>query len=188
MKSVICLPIFSNRGQTFGVLYVSTKYSFPENTLTMLTLLCEQASISISNALLFRSVQAGTRENLKMISAQKDALEIARKSREDALKATKIKSNFLASMSHELRTPFSSFYGLLDLLSNTTLDTGQSEIVQTAKQSCELLLKIIDSILDYSKLEASALKLEPNEFPAENIIAVSGHCAQVILAYTHVDY
>lgn len=93
IKSVICLPIFSNRGQTFGAVYVSTKYSFPENTLTILTLLCEQASVSVSNALLVRSVQAGTRENLKMISAQKNALETARKSREDALKATKVCSN-----------------------------------------------------------------------------------------------
>ncbi len=91
-RNVICLPIFSNRGQTFGVVYVSTKYSFPENTLTMLTLLCQQASISVSNALLFRSVQAGTKENLKMISAQRDALETARKSREDALKATKVRA------------------------------------------------------------------------------------------------
>lgn len=48
----------------------------------------------------------------------------------------------------------SSFYGLLDILSGTELNAGQREIVQTAKQSCELLLKIIDSILDYSKLEA----------------------------------
>lgn len=62
-------------------------------------------------------------------------------------------------MSHELRTPFrfvsiesesseltlmfSSFYGLLDLLSGTELNPGQSEIVQTAKQSCEQLLKVI---------------------------------------------
>jgi CheY-like chemotaxis protein/nitrogen-specific signal transduction histidine kinase len=113
-----------------------------------------------------------------MIAAQRDALEAARKSREEALKATKIKSNFLASMSHELRTPFSSFYGLLDLLSGTELNTGQTEIVQTAKQSCELLLKIIDSILDYSKLEASAVKLEYSGFPVENIIA---DCMELLL-------
>ncbi|KAF5338436.1 hypothetical protein D9758_012211 [Tetrapyrgos nigripes] len=115
-RSVICIPISSNRGQTFGAVYVASKYSFSRNVLTSLTLLCQQASISVSNALLFRSVQAGTRENLKMISAQKDALEAARKSREDALKAT----------------------------------------------------KIIDSILDYSKLEASAVKLEPSGFLVED--------------------
>ncbi|KIK70394.1 hypothetical protein GYMLUDRAFT_89430 [Collybiopsis luxurians FD-317 M1] len=177
-RSVICIPIFSNRGQTFGAVYVASKYAFSQNIVTILTLLCQQASISVSNALLFRSVQAGTRENLKMIAVQREALDSARKSREDALKATKIKSNFLASMSHELRTPFSSFYGLLDLLSGTELNPGQSEIVQTAKQSCELLLKIIDSILDYSKLEASAVKLEPSGFLVENIIA---DCMELLL-------
>ena len=57
----------------------------------MIHLLCQQATISITNALLFRSVQAGTRENLRMIDAQKKALAIARQSREDALKATKVK-------------------------------------------------------------------------------------------------
>jgi GAF domain-containing protein len=88
-RSVICLPIFSNRGQTFGAVYCASRYPFSKNTVTILTLLCQQASISISNALLFRSVQTGTRENLKMISAQREALEAARKSREDALKATK---------------------------------------------------------------------------------------------------
>ncbi|KAF8167825.1 hypothetical protein B0H34DRAFT_645007 [Crassisporium funariophilum] len=176
-RSVVCLPIFSNRGQTFGAVYFASKYPFSQNTVTILTLLCQQASISIANALLFRSVQAGTRENLKMIAAQREALETARKSREDALKATKIKSNFLASMSHELRTPFSSFYGLLDLLSGTELNPGQSEIVQTAKQSCELLLKIIDSILDYSKLEASAVKLEPSGF----LVEVVKDCMELLL-------
>lgn len=93
-RSVICIPIFSNRGQTFGAVYVASKYSFSQNIMTILTLLCQQASISVSNALLFRSVQAGTRENLKMIAVQRDALEAARKSREDALKATKVNPAF----------------------------------------------------------------------------------------------
>jgi GAF domain-containing protein len=89
-RSVVCLPILSNRGQTFGAVYVASKYAFSQRTVTILTLLCQQSSIGIANALLFRSVQAGTRENLKMIATQKDALEAARKSREDALKATKV--------------------------------------------------------------------------------------------------
>ncbi|KAG5723159.1 Peroxide stress-activated histidine kinase mak2 [Termitomyces sp. T112] len=178
LRSVFCMPMFSNRGQTFAAVFISSNRPFSQNTLTKLTLLYQQASISISNALLFRSVQSGTKDNLKMIATQREALEAARKSREDALKATKTKSNFLASMSHELRTPFSSFYGLLDLLSGTELNPGQSEIVQTAKQSCELLLKIIDSILDYSKLEASAVKLEPSGFLVEDIIA---DCMELLL-------
>ncbi|KAK7064662.1 histidine kinase [Favolaschia claudopus] len=160
-RSIICLPIRSNRGQTFGAVYFASKYEFSPNIVTMLTLLCQQASISVANALLFRSVQAGTRENLKMIAAQRDALEAARKSREDALTATKASESCI-----------------LDLLSGTQLDAGQSEIVQTAKQSCELLLRIIDSILDYSKLEASAVKLEPSGFLVESIIA---DCMELLL-------
>lgn len=89
-RSVICLPILGNRGQTFGALYVASKYPFSKNTVTILTSLCQQASVSIANALLFRSVQAGTKENLKMINTQRTALDEARRSREDALKATKV--------------------------------------------------------------------------------------------------
>ncbi|KAI5991480.1 STKc type histidine kinase [Pisolithus albus] len=169
--SEIGLPIFSNRGQILGALYVSTKRILSQTTLVTLNVLCQQANISISSAILFRSVQAGTRENLKMIASQREALEAARKSREDAIRATRVKSRFIANMSHEMRTPFSSFYGLLDLLSGTELNAGQREIVDTAKQSCEILLKIIDSILDYSKLEASAMKLDFSAFPVESVIA-----------------
>lgn len=50
--------------------------------------------------------------------------------------------------------------------------------MQTAKQSCELLLKIIDSILDYSKLEASALKLETVPFLVEDVAA---DCVELLL-------
>ncbi|KAG9055946.1 hypothetical protein FS842_000718 [Serendipita sp. 407] len=177
-RSVICVPFSNNRGQTYGALYLGSHYAFSQTNLALLSLLSQQASISIANALLFQSVQQATKANLQMIQFQRQALEEARASKEDAMKATKIKSNFLASMSHELRTPFSSFYGLLDILGGTKLDSNQKELVQTAKQSCELLLKIIDSILDYSKLEASALKLEAVPFLVEDVVA---DCVELLL-------
>lgn len=78
-RAVICLPIYSNRGQTFGAVYLASRYSFLQSTVDILTLFLQQASTrfvlrpyarsalklsisfscSISNALLFRSVQAG---------------------------------------------------------------------------------------------------------------------------------
>lgn len=128
IRSIICIPFSNNRGQTYGALFVGSQYPFSQTNLSMLSLLCQQSSISIANALLFRSVQQATKANLQMIQTQKQALEEARKSREDAMKATKIKSNFLASMSHELRTPFSSFYGLLDILGGTSLNPEQREL------------------------------------------------------------
>lgn len=93
-RSIICLPIISNRGQIFGGLYLSSKHTFAKNRLGVLHLLTQQASIAISNALLFRSVQQATKANIQMISNQKQALEDARRSREEALQATKARHTF----------------------------------------------------------------------------------------------
>ncbi|KAG0048540.1 histidine kinase osmosensor, partial [Gryganskiella cystojenkinii] len=79
------------------------------------------------------------------------------------------KSNFLANMSHELRTPFSGFHGMLTLLGYSPLDDEQKECVQTAKESCEKLLMIIDDLLDFSKLEADKVTLEASPFDLEEV-------------------
>ncbi|KZT56029.1 hypothetical protein CALCODRAFT_550887 [Calocera cornea HHB12733] len=172
-RTILCFPIYhAGRGDMMGCIYMASHrpFAYPPHIVTMMTVLAQQASISITNCLLFQDVTKATRNNIRMINSQKEALEEARRSREDALRAAKTKSNFLASMSHELRTPFSSFYGLLDLLSNTELDWEQRELVQTARQSCELLLEIIDGLLDYSKLEASAVKLESIPLNVEDLV------------------
>ena len=70
------------------------------------------------------------------------------------------KGEFLATMSHEIRTPLNGIIPLLDILLGSPLKDDQREYVRTAFQSARQLLRIVDDILDYSKLDANKLTLE----------------------------
>ena len=80
--------------------------------------------------------------------------------KQDAEAATRAKGEFLATMSHEVRTPLNGIIPMLDLLQSSKLALDQREMLSTALQSARQLLRIVDDILDYSKLEANALQLE----------------------------
>ncbi|MCC6263975.1 MAG: PAS domain S-box protein [Bryobacterales bacterium] len=77
-----------------------------------------------------------------------------------AQKATRLQGNFLATMSHEIRTPLNGVLGMTSLLLQTSLDRRQREFGQAIQSSAESLLSIVNSILDYSKLEAQRVDLE----------------------------
>jgi signal transduction histidine kinase/CheY-like chemotaxis protein/HPt (histidine-containing phosphotransfer) domain-containing protein len=74
--------------------------------------------------------------------------------------ATMSKGEFLATMSHEIRTPLNGIIPLLDILLSAPLAPDHRDYVQTAFGSAKQLLRIVDDILDYSKLEANKLELE----------------------------
>ncbi|MCC6594194.1 MAG: response regulator [Xanthomonadales bacterium] len=74
--------------------------------------------------------------------------------------ANMAKGEFLATMSHEMRTPLNGIIPLLEILRDTKLGPDQREYLNTAYQSSKSLLRIIDDILDYSKIEANKLELE----------------------------
>ncbi|KAI7858865.1 hypothetical protein BDC45DRAFT_497792 [Circinella umbellata] len=170
-KSIICMPIIHKCTVAGCLLIEGAVGVFTHRHVTVLGLLCQQMGISITNAFLFKSVQRVTRANMRMIEMQKQALEEARRSKEAADRATRLREIFLANMSHEIRTPFSGFYGMISLLAETKLDPEQHDLVHTAKESCEILLRLIDDLLNFSKLQAGKVSLDFSPVIIDNAIA-----------------
>jgi len=86
------------------------------------------------------------------------------RAKQAAESAVMAKGEFLATMSHEIRTPLNGIVPMLDLLMHSRMAPDQQELVKTASASAQQLLRIVDDILDYSKLEADKLDLETTTF------------------------
>jgi signal transduction histidine kinase/CheY-like chemotaxis protein len=82
------------------------------------------------------------------------------KARDQAVEASKFKSQFLANMSHEIRTPMNALIGVSDLMLRTHLTREQQEYAHMIRDSAAALLAIVNDILDFSKVEAGKVQLE----------------------------
>jgi len=85
--------------------------------------------------------------------------EALREAKEAAEAGNRAKSHFLANMSHEIRTPLNGIIGLTEMLQETPLAGVQREYVQVIHRSGEVLLQLVNSILDFTKLEAGKVEL-----------------------------
>jgi PAS domain S-box-containing protein len=97
------------------------------------------------------------------VTERRRAAEL-RLAKEAAEHAAQTKTQFLANMSHEIRTPMAGVVGLADLLLATALDERQAQYVRLIQSSAVSLLRIIDDILDFTKIEAGKLTFEESTF------------------------
>lgn len=87
-----------------------------------------------------------------------------------AEEANKAKSIFLANMSHEMRTPLNGVIGASDLILTTPLNSEQKDLVNTLRNSGHILLKLIENVLDFSKIESGKLIAEIVDFDLHHLI------------------
>ena len=104
------------------------------------------------------------------ITEQKRIAAALETAREDAERANRTKSEFLAVMSHEIRTPLNGVLGMSHALARTDLAPDQSEMVGVIEQSGTSLLSILNDLLDLSKIEAGRLELETTDFDIEALV------------------
>ncbi|WP_051241688.1 hybrid sensor histidine kinase/response regulator [Azohydromonas australica] len=89
---------------------------------------------------------------------------------DEALAASRAKSDFLANMSHEIRTPMNAVLGLVYLLEREELSAAARTLVRKVHNAGRMLLGIINDVLDYSKIEAGRLELEDAPFELADVL------------------
>jgi signal transduction histidine kinase/ligand-binding sensor domain-containing protein/CheY-like chemotaxis protein/HPt (histidine-containing phosphotransfer) domain-containing protein len=126
-----------------------------------------------------RQHQARERERLEAeVAARTRELSESNRQLADAARA---KSDFLDRMSHELRTPMNGVVGMTELLSRTPQSATQTRLTQTIRSSAQVLLRIVNDLLDLSRVQAGKIALEKLPIDLDRIL---DECANLFSATT----
>ncbi len=143
-----------------------TTFLFPIIIKTGERLWIEQVATLIrknNNVVGYRFALHDITERLKTQDAMQEAARLATAAKE-------MQQTFLGKMSHEIRTPMNGVVGMVNLLNTTVLTEEQQEFVDCIKESSANMIRIINDILDVTKIESGKLVFEETEFALKNLI------------------
>ena len=99
-----------------------------------------------------------------LVDMHERTIEVLEGAKAKAEEATRLKGEFLANMSHEVRTPMNGIIGMIELALDTEAETERREYLETAWGCAHGLLRVINDVLDFSKMEAGRLAIEKTQF------------------------
>ncbi len=139
------------------------------------TLVAAVGTLTLIGFALFTVRSLRRRESLlEDLQAETDktaaALEDAEHARNEAIRLSQAKTEFLAMMSHEIRTPMNGVIGMLELMKDTDLTGEQEEFVRIIDGSAAALLTVINDILDLTRIQAGRVDLRPEPVEVKELV------------------
>ncbi len=171
IKAYAGFPLL-DEGTVFGVLYAFDMHprTYHHADLNFLSALASRAAVAIVKVRLFEQMRnANNQLDSQRAELQLKNMDLA-EAKEFAERASRAKSQFLDTISHELRTPMNGVLGMTGLLLSTELSAEQRDYVETAQRSAEALLKSINEILDFAKIETGQFRREARAFDPRQLV------------------
>ena len=142
----------------------------------LLSALADQTAAPLENAQLAEALERSRliAENARLYESEREARRAAEAARRDAENANRAKSEFLANMSHELRTPLNAIAGyveLLDMEIRGPITAAQREDLARIKMSQRLLLRLVNDVLNFAKLESGHVSITVKDVNVHSVLS-----------------
>ena len=172
IEANVCLPLFQ-KDKIIGMIILGKKISrdpYSKEDLELLNVLSSQASIAFQNAFFYSQVQDLSLNLQEKIGEQTKEL---REAYEKLKKIDEAKSEFISMASHQLRTPLTAIKGYISMLLEGDygrLEKKQKKTLDNVFQSNKRLIKIVDELLNISRIELGKIELNKSETQIEDLI------------------